>query len=355
VKRRTVISVKPWKKLISSFSPSVTRNDLRIPNVKHRMKASNKLQLLAILLLGVLGSILPLTAAPESERPGEVKTDIVYKTIGKKELHLDLFYPEKDPEGKYPVVIYTHGGGWAAGSKDKAKSGSLGETVLGLTQKGFAVAAVQYRLYSKNGIVTIKDCVTDSKDAIRYLAKNSEELHVDTNRVFTFGDSAGGQLSMMLLLAPPELFPGDEGLKDETYTTVAGVSWYGPSDFQDMQLFNHDDSPNFKDRFGGRILAKDSDPKDKDALYKEMSPVTYLKKDSPPLFMIQGDGDTTIPVKHAYHMEKLAKELGAPVETLIIKHAGHNWRKADGKTEIDPGFDIIVERSIEFLVDHLAE
>ncbi|MDP4624101.1 MAG: alpha/beta hydrolase [Akkermansiaceae bacterium] len=319
------------------------------------MKASNKLQLLAILLLGVLGSILPLTAAPESERPGEVKTDIVYKTIGKKELHLDLFYPEKDPEGKYPVVIYTHGGGWAAGSKDKAKSGSLGETVLGLTQKGFAVAAVQYRLYSKNGIVTIKDCVTDSKDAIRYLAKNSEELHVDTNRVFTFGDSAGGQLSMMLLLAPPELFPGDEGLKDETYTTVAGVSWYGPSDFQDMQLFNHDDSPNFKDRFGGRILAKDSDPKDKDALYKEMSPVTYLKKDSPPLFMIQGDGDTTIPVKHAYHMEKLAKELGAPVEILIIKGSGHNWRQAVPKTPIDPGTDVIVERSIDFLVDHMEE
>lgn len=319
------------------------------------MKTTRTLRL-AALFTGLFVS-LPAHAAPreEPERPGPLKQDIVYKKIGKKELHLDLYYPEKELSGKYPVVIYTHGGGWAAGSKNGAKSGLRGRTVLGLTQKGFAVAAVQYRLYSKGGIVTIKDCVTDSKDAIRYLAANSGELHIDPDRVFTFGDSAGGQLAQMMLLCPPDLFPGDEGLAGESYTTVAGVSWYGPSDFQDMQLFNHDGRPDFKDRFGPRILPPDSDPKDKDALYKEMSPVTYLKKDSPPLLMIQGDGDTTIPVKHAHHMEKLAKELGAPVETLIIKNAGHNWRKADGKTDIDPGHDVIVQRSIDFLADQLEE
>ncbi len=319
------------------------------------MKTFHRPHFLAILLAGAFVSVQVLSAAPEMERPGEVKTDIVYKTIGKKELHLDLYYPEQKPAGKYPVVVYTHGGGWAAGSKNAAKVANMGKTVLGFTEKGFCVAAVQYRLYSKKGIVTIKDCVTDAKDAIRFLAKNSEELHVDTNRVFTFGDSAGGHLAQMLLLCPPDLFPGDEGLAGESYTTVAGVSWYGPSDFQDMQLFNHDDRPDFRDRFGPRILPPGSDPADKDALYKEMSPVTYLKKDSPPLFMIQGDSDTTIPVKHAYHMEKLAKELGAPVETLIVKHAGHNWRKADGKTAIDPGTNVIVERSIAFLADHLEK
>ncbi|MDP4624103.1 MAG: alpha/beta hydrolase [Akkermansiaceae bacterium] len=301
---------------------------------------------------------LPALGAPreEAERPGEVKADIIYKTIGDKELQLDLYYPTQTPKGKYPVVVYTHGGGWAAGSKNALKGGNnMAKTAIGLAEKGFCVAAVQYRLYSKGGTVTIKDCVTDSKDAIRFLSKNSEELHVDTDRVFTFGDSAGGQLAQMLLLCPADLFPGDEELAGESYTTVAGVSWYGPADFQDPQLFNHDDRPDFRDRFGPRILAPDSDPADKAALYKEMSPITYLKKDSPPLLMIQGDGDTTIPVKHAYHMEKLAKQLGTPVETMIIKNAGHNWRKADGKTAIEPGMDVIVQRSIDFLAGHLAE
>jgi dipeptidyl aminopeptidase/acylaminoacyl peptidase len=90
-------------------------------------------------------------------------------------------------------------------------------------------------------------------------------------------------------------------------------------------------------------------------MYREMSPINYLKKDSPPLLMAQGDADTTIPVKHAYYMEKRAKELGAPVDMMIIKHAGHNWRQADGKTPIEPGLDVIVKKSVDFIVSHLAQ
>ena len=37
------------------------------------------------------------------------------------------------------------------------------------------------------------------------------------------------------------------------------------------------------------------------------------------LLMIQGDKDTTIPVKHAYHMNKKADAVGAPVEVMIVR------------------------------------
>ena len=86
-----------------------------------------------------------------------------------------------------------------------------------------------------------------------------------------------------------------------------------------------------------------------------MSPINYLKKDSPPLLMIQGDGDTTIPVKHAYYMQKKAEALGAPVETMIIKNAGHNWRKADGTTPIEPSADAIYKRTVAFIAEHLSK
>lgn len=86
-----------------------------------------------------------------------------------------------------------------------------------------------------------------------------------------------------------------------------------------------------------------------------MSPITYLKSDSPPLLMIQGDGDTTIPVHHAHYMKKRADEISAPVETLIIKHAGHNWRMADGKTPIEPDRNAILQQTLEFLTKHLPK
>ena len=84
-----------------------------------------------------------------------------------------------------------------------------------------------------------------------------------------------------------------------------------------------------------------------------MGPINYLTSDSPPLLMIQGDKDTTIPVKHAYYMKEKADSAEAPVETLIIENAGHNWRKVDAP--IAPTREAIFERTVQFLVDHLED
>jgi dipeptidyl aminopeptidase/acylaminoacyl peptidase len=69
--------------------------------------------------------------------------------------------------------------------------------------------------------------------------------------------------------------------------------------------------------------------------------------------MIQGDKDTTIPVKHAHYMKQKANEVEAPVEIMIIKNSGHNWRKVDA--EIDPSLDAIVQRTVQFFVDQLSD
>ena len=307
-----------------------------------------------IFLSLVLASGVALRAAPASDHtPIHLQADIVYKTTAAGELHLDLFYPATELVGAYPLVVYTHGGGWAAGSKNKAQGRSnIARTVRGLTEAGFCVAAVQYRL-CKNGNTSIRDCVTDSMDAVRYLAKQGEALHLDASRVFTYGDSAGGQLAQMLLLTQPDDFPGAAELAGQRYTMRAGVSWYGPCDFEKTELFNHDGRAKFRDRFGPRVLKSDTPPADKLRLYREVSPVNYLRKESPPLLMIQGDGDTTIPVHHAYYMQEKAKVCAAPVELLIVKNAGHNWRKADGSTLIEPSPDEIVQSSVDFLVGEL--
>ena len=298
-----------------------------------------------------------------SARPGRIapihrKADITYKQTEDGDLKLDLYYPEQELQGPYPMVIYTHGGGWATGSKSAAgpANAKMGQCVRQLTEQGIAVAAVQYRLYQKGGYITIRDCVTDSKDALRYLVEHATDLHLDPQRVGTFGDSAGGQIAQMLLLSTPESLPGDPLLVDADYSMRAGVSWYGPCDFENSELFNHDGRPNFSDRFGARLLSPDHDPDDRQELYREMSPVNYLSQHSAPLLMIQGDMDTTIPVHHARHMQARAKQLDAAVEIMIVKNAGHNWRKGgDGTQEIEPSAEEIIARSVDFLVRHLAE
>jgi acetyl esterase/lipase len=287
------------------------------------------------------------------ETGGERKLEVVYKNIAGRDLTLDLYYPTAGRSEKCPVIVFTHGGGWAAGSRYKAATGNFESVFLQLVKEGFAVAPVTYRLAKKDRNVAMRDCVIDCKDAIRFLAKNGESLGIDPMRMCMMGDSAGGHIAQMLLLASPEQLPGDPTLAEANYRMVAGVSWYGPCDFENMDLFNHDDRPDFRDRFGPRILGSDSGPQDKLTRYREMSPVNYLSPTSPPLLMIQGDKDTTIPVKHAYFMQQKAKQLQAPVETMIIENSGHNWRKVDAA--IEPSRTEIIERTISFFVDHIRD
>lgn len=312
------------------------------------------LQATTIIALAFAGSLQADDNAKKAnylETGGERKLNVVYKTTPEKDLELDIYYPTKNRAEKCPTLIFTHGGGWAAGNRFKAAHASFGILHKQLVEKGFCVVSVSYRLWKKEGTTSMRDCVIDAKDAIRYLAKNSAELGIDPMRFYTMGDSAGGQIAQMLLLASPESLPGDPALADTPYKMVAGVSWYGPCDFTDAQLFNHDDSANFRDRFGPRILSADSKPEDKDRLYKEMSPISYLTENSPPLLLIQGDKDTTIPVKHAYRMQEELKTIKAPVEILIVKNAGHNWRSVD--SPIEPSRNGIIAATVDFFEKHL--
>ena len=138
-------------------------------------------------------------------------------------------------------------------------------------------------------------------------------------------------------------------LADVPFVIRAGLVWYAPVDFEDQSLFNHDDRPDFVDRFRARITPEEVSPEERLRRYREMSPVRYLTGDSPPLMMIQGDRDTTIPVKHAYRMRRQAEAVGAPTQVMIVKHAGHNWRRKGA--DIDPAFGEIIERTVRFYVD----
>ena len=306
---------------------------------------------LALITMLLLAQFTTSDAAP----PGSDKTklDITYKTTAHGPLRLDLHYPAEPKSGtKYPLVIFTHGGGWATGDKSVDR-GVRFQGVSELTAQGFCVASVEYRLWSKDGDIMIRDCVTDSKDALRFLAKNAQRFSLDADRVFTFGDSAGGQVAQMLLLSPAESFPGDPALADAKYRLVAGVSWYGPCDFEKTELFNPDGRSNFRDRFGPRIIKADTDATKKLAAYREVSPVNYLRADSPPLLMVQGDKDTTIPVHHAHYMQERANAVKAPVEILIVRNAGHNWREAGGA--LSPSLDEIVTKTAAFLKQQLTK
>jgi len=294
-------------------------------------------------------------AALQAETPAATTTklDVVYKTTEQGPLKLDLHYPAAPKAGtKIPLVLFTHGGGWAAGTKTIGDRGVRFMGVKSLNAQGFCVASVDYRLCTKEGNVTVRDCVTDAKDALRFLAKNAAPFSLDAERVFTWGDSAGGHLAQMLLLSPPESFPGDPALADAKYRLIAGVSWYGPCDFEKIDLFTAPGGKGVGDRFATRIIQAGADEKAKLAVYREVSPVSYLSSTSPPLLMMQGDKDPTIPVHHAHYMKERGDSVKAPVEVFIVENCGHNWREVGGA--LRPSLNEIMTKTAAFMKQQLV-
>ncbi|MBV6499105.1 MAG: hypothetical protein CJBNEKGG_01555 [Prosthecobacter sp.] len=279
------------------------------------------------------------------------KLDVVYKTTEEGPLKLDLHYPAASKDGaRLPLVLFTHGGGWVTGDKTIERGVRL-MGLKALNAQGFCVASADYRLCTNGSGITVCDCVTDAKDALRFLAKNAARFSLDAERVFTWGDSAGGHLAQMLLLSPPESFPGGPTLEDAKYRLIAGVSWYGPCDFENIDLFTPPGGKGVGDRFATRIIQAGVDEKAKLAAYREVSPVTYLRSTSPPLLMMQGDQDPTIPVHHARHMKERGDAVKAPVEVFIVDNSGHNWREVGGA--LRPTLDEIMTKTAAFMKTHL--
>ena len=50
---------------------------------------------------------------------GQSFRDVTYKQVGERKLLMDIYLPDDHKSDKAPVIYYVHGGGWAAGNKEK--------------------------------------------------------------------------------------------------------------------------------------------------------------------------------------------------------------------------------------------
>lgn len=100
---------------------------------------------------------------------------------------MDLFYPNtiKLPA---PVVIYIHGGGLIAGSKDSGR-----HFCINLCKMGFIVFSVEYRLCPE---VTVFRQLEDIYAAMNCIDGIMPRLKAEPGRCFMVGDEAGAMLAL---------------------------------------------------------------------------------------------------------------------------------------------------------------
>lgn len=119
----------------------------------------------------------------------EARTDIDYVGDGNPMHTLNVYRPI-GAEGKLPVIMDIHGGGWYYGDKELNSY-----YCRSLVRYGFAVVDISYRLAPETDI---KGMIQDAFAAMSYTAAHADEFGLDMDRFFIAGDSAGGHIAGLI-------------------------------------------------------------------------------------------------------------------------------------------------------------
>ena len=214
-------------------------------------------------------------------------------------------------DGKAPVLLQVPGGAWAIGMR-RPQAYPL---MTHMAERGWIIVSMAYRVSPRN---TWPAHIVDVKRALAWIKENIAEHGGDPDFVAITGGSAGGHLTALAALTPndPQWQPGFE---DADTSVVAAVPIYGRYDW-----FTKEGSgrPEFIGILQRYIVKKRFSQHR--AVYLDASPITKVRADAPPFFVLHGTDDSIIPVQEGRaFVEALEKVSDSPVAYAEIPHAQH--------------------------------
>lgn len=224
---------------------------------------------------------------------------------------LDIYLPP-NPQGKIPLIIWVHGGGWLSNDK-YADMGYMKETISDLMKEGYALASIDYR-FSTQAVFPAQ--MLDCNTAISFLIDHAAEYGLDRDRFALMGFSAGGHLASMLALSKNQNI--DDFFLPATnrnFSFKAVVDFYGPAD---LTLF-----PGANDPKSPEGLLIGAAPLDRPDLAKMASPVSFVDENDPPFLIIHGENDDLVSPMQSYLLNSWLQVKGIRSELMIVPGAPH--------------------------------
>lgn len=240
-------------------------------------------------------------------------TDIVYAQkpywfeSSMRCLRMNLMKPRG--EGPYPVIIWLCGGAW----KMMDKGYHLPEMVY-LAEKGFAIASIEYRMTNE---AQFPGQIEDVKEAIRFLRAHSEEFCLNPEKFGIMGESAGGYLAVLAgTTGETRIF--DKGANLEYTSRIQAVcDWYGPVDFIDFARENNGYAASPE-----ALLLGGAAYENRETAIRA-NPCTYLTPNTPPIMIVHGNQDGTVPFRQSEILYEQLCANGTPVEFYELENTDH--------------------------------
>jgi acetyl esterase/lipase len=168
-----------------------------------------------------------------------------------------------------------------------------------MARKGFVVMAINYRLSPKHKWPAHLD---DCFESLSWLSRNAKDWYGDTERVATWGYSAGAQLALLTALNPRKDLP-------KIRAVVAGGA---PCDL----TFIPENTKAIATVLGGTRAEVPE-------RYREASPISFVSSDAPPVYFFHGDDDFLVPLSNSMKMHELLLGKGVHAIHRTIAGKGH--------------------------------
>ena len=205
-----------------------------------------------------------------------------------------------------PLVIYIHGGGFRAGSKEKLKPNELDQ----LLKAGISVAAINYRYMSV--ATPLPTPHHDARRALQFMRSKAKEWNIDKERVAAFGGSAGAQICMWLAFSDEMAKPDSKDPIERESTRLTCVATSGGQTTNDIEFWQNKIAtllgPDTDVKTLSRPLDNIKDPEkahlakwgaktpdEAKAIASRHSALSIVSADDPPIFMSYGMTPTAKP------------------------------------------------------------
>ncbi|HET6766233.1 MAG TPA: alpha/beta hydrolase [Chitinophagaceae bacterium] len=186
----------------------------------------------------------------------------------------------------------------------------------------------------------IPDQIEDLKRAVRYIRYNAKQLGIDPDHIGIEGGSAGGHLSLAIATADERINANANDPVDRVSSRVqAAAVLFPPTDFFNwglpgVAMINAREQQTQARVYGAfdfrvwnnATITYDpvTDTSARNKIGKEISPIYSVSSDDPPIFIIHGDGDMTVPVQQSQSFVAKLKEAGVTNNFIIKKGGRHN-------------------------------
>lgn len=255
-------------------------------------------------------------------------TNVRYASTSPAEV-CDIRIPEGD--GKFPVMVTIHGGGFVLGDKDDNNIKPILEASLA---HGYATVNAEYRGYDE---APFPAAVADIKGLIRFIKANADQYQFDAENITVWGVSAGGYLAAMTALTSNVAELSADVYDNEGYISnvQALVDFFGPLKFtatndyyREMGVSPEQDTSliNFESSFLGFDMNTDLTKANQSwwGTYVDRLPPGFDIK----VWISHGTADTNVPYPESVHF---ARELST---VLPADHI--HLELVEGATHTDP-------------------